>query len=1461
MVYSAPSLKKAHFMKKPFKIAYLSHRSTGVIRSPDHGERVSSAENIHGYVLENGVKQHAQDQNGIRGYSGLAQKSYSAPKEHESVGSDDNGKKLNDNSSLSQRGVEGQTRRSEPDISHRESSTDTVMGASQEPIISDSGNRSAQLRTASYLDAPSGDGEMRSPITQSVGLGYVDTRGCTNSSQDLEREEGWVEPEHDYDERDRFYAVEKNFYNTYQIKLQVLENVNRCMQINLHSEEPLSVSYVKKIKKLIKNTISVYEEEFGDLHPPKEQRKLDIYLFSHKNTLSAALETINEDKNAGGMAWPSLGKIYVAKQGKNKIENLPHEITHQLMYYTTGAEFNRAKASDFLREGVADYVQNIVMRGKGVTLELSSVISSVVNLYERDPALKNAKTLKEVASIVEGHAQDRDYASLKYSMGVAFVKYLQDTEKSLLKTYFRAANLGYIEEIPDELPRIISFISPKFHTWLHKNSLQKFMEKHDTLTVFGGEQLGFRDSIHNGKVGRTEVYAAKLEGAHHKLIGELSATAHVSAYGNPTVLNPHTTDKIMIDKDYQNLKLINTVDGKRYVYSNSDGKEYFSSGNAVAVSHISKIFAKYDKNFTLLHTAIQNLQEKLRGYIFNTTRETQGEFVKAVERVLVFLTHKDELARYSDGVIKELEKISMRISDPRDAREVASKIQEVYSSYVTAKTQHLLAQSSTGSSNEAMLSRILKTLIYIDPDMIIATDAAGFAKIAEHHSREILEIRGTGQGDYSGLSIYMRGHKIGELPTNTEEFTISTDELGKTTSTFYVNDVLKAVHTAYGSAPVIIVTEDAYGNKVANFFASTRSGTVHSSEVEVAVNQFISMASSGVKARASYPLTKGIGIAHYVPENKDSDQAVVQRSVKVNNRGTDREDDDRYAANVTIGNKLLIEKMSSLQFHITEGRKDAAGNYIDRSELIIVDMLADRVLQFPESITHLKLVKTSGGTIRLVPCTSTGEVDPEGMPKNMEGYSYIDPIHVYDRVESKWVNSNTPFNMVNLSRYPSGTLFEMRYDPNDPSIPKDEYGNVVRVNDQSYRSRVGIFTPTGEKIGELASAASFFQGKVFISLDTSYSYSDFVSSMYQQDVDVTTVGESKDGIKRVSLSGEADLGTDRGFSDYFSFNQRTRQDTQEFTEEMYRHTTRNARNGGDNSSNKPGDLPVDTTRPEDVTVVRTLSTAELALLNSKFLYMNQVGFRITDVETGHHVSFPKAITHVKVVTYNGQKHLVPSTADGDISPKGISDDGKVEQVYINPILVHHGISLRAFNDEVLATLEVMDLNAYKDGYMFELRPRGSLSYTSTLTYGDRYPNASEPDKPARLTTHAHLYDGSGKEVGILSAYTASGRSVGIVAHKAQERRSFVDDDAPVKDDNSGLLDVGTTVQYKDTDNEAQAHRANDEGENDMGAPSVRSEAYVYDRKTGGDQEFSSDTVIDSSVNAYPAKNADGFLEV
>ncbi|KJV66826.1 hypothetical protein APHNP_1110 [Anaplasma phagocytophilum str. ApNP] len=69
------------------------------------------------------------------------------------------------------------------------------------------------------------------------------------------------------------------------------------------------------------------------------------------------------------------------------------------------------------------------------------------------------------------------------------------------------------------------------------------------------------------------------------------------------------------------------------------------------------------------------------------------------------------------------------------------------------------------------------------------------------------------------------------------------------------------------------------------------------------------------------------------------------------------------------------------------------------------------------------------------------------------------------------------------------------------------------------------------------------------------------------------------------------------------------------------------------------------------------------------------------------------------------------------------------------------------------------------------------------------------------------------------------------------------------------------MRYKDTDNEARAHRVNDEGENDMGAPSVRSEAYVYDRKTGGDQELSSDVVIDYSVNAYPARNADGFLEV
>ena len=947
---------------------------------------------------------------------------------------------------------------------------------------------------------------------------------------------------HNSSAKGKFSDVEKNFGEVHVMHSDVLSKMN--ISIELHSVKPFTPKVIKHAEKIINATLGVFEKEFGELPQSSVPRKLDIYLFKHKEDLRNALEFIGEDKEAGGMAWTFYGKIYVAKLGKASFENLSHEVAHHLVDYATGRSREGVLDTTLMREGIAEYVQQVVRNGTGTTLDISNVADKVLQALDSNSSLKELKSLKEISKLIDDNPKDPNYYNLEYNMGSALVRHLQATNPGLLKEMFKAAAAG---EHNADIAKRVDTVSDEFDTWLHDNSSSKFMEKHELLTVSPVHSIGYRDTIVNGVVTRVEAYTGRLEDRDGKEICDLNAVSHTTYMGKIRAYNPHTEDKVSVSNGYHNLKLIDTVDGKKYVYSDNTGAEYFKSNSDASVGSIAKIMSKYNGQFSVVFNAMQELDNAFSRYHSGSNAEQVRHLSDAIKSSVEAL--KNIAKDVNSPSIESLLNSDHRVFENSVEKTISSVygIREAYSKYVTAKTQLLLDTKDNGSdSPQDVLPRVLKSLIFVSPESVIAREGYQFT---DQPVGTILVIKGTGRADNSGLSVYRDNVKVGELSSNVEEFAKYVDPNGNTVTTFIVSDALKAIHTQYSGTPLIVVTKDGNGDIVANFLSGTKSGVLGDKEIEAEVNQFQDLHSKGLQSRESFPLSKGIKIATYNDNEHgiEKNQPFIEKGVITDDRGTDRESDDLYSATAKVDGKTLVEKMSSVQFYITEPRQDAAGNQTDGSDFVMFDIAADKTIQFPESITHLKLVKTDTGIVRLVPCTADGDTNPEGMPQNAEEYPYIDPIHAYKRLESKWVSDHDQFEMIDFNKYAKGTLFSIRFDADDHRIPKDANGEVVRVNDQSYISRVGIYAPNGEKIGELASAATFFQGSVFISLDQSYSQSDFVSSLHHQEAEVKDVGS---GIKKVSLSGEGDLGTDQGYSEYHSFYQKEKQDDKQTVQQV-----------------------------------------------------------------------------------------------------------------------------------------------------------------------------------------------------------------------------------------------------------------------------------------------------------------------
>ena len=264
--------------------------------------------------------------------------------------------------------------------------------------------------------------------------------------------------------------------------------------------------------------------------------------------------------------------------------------------------------------------------------------------------------------------------------------------------------------------------------------------------------------------------------------------------------------------------------------------------------------------------------------------------------------------------------------------------------------------------------------------------------------------------------------------------------------------------------------------------------------------------------------------AQYSDEQRESG-VIVEKGTLLDDKGTDRTDDDVYEAVVKQGGENL-HAFKNMGFYITEEMKNERGEVINESNLFIHDHGKNIRFQLPGNVTHLKLVKKDG-QYKLAPSDSEGR-EYSSIP---DEYKYIDPVFAHEYEKRDYSHKHINVGLINLEKYAPGKLFTIKHDPNDYQIQRNSSGEIVRINNQRYFTKVKLFDgDTDEEIGMLSNNFHNFKGKIFFSADYNYSYNDFLSSVSPQ-VEIEDMGN---GSKKITFDqGDGDIGdTNRGYTDY-----------------------------------------------------------------------------------------------------------------------------------------------------------------------------------------------------------------------------------------------------------------------------------------------------------------------------------------
>ncbi|WP_265023624.1 peptidase M2 [Wolbachia endosymbiont (group A) of Epistrophe grossularia] len=828
--------------------------------------------------------------------------------------------------------------------------------------------------------------------------------------------------------------------------------INIKVEVYSHN---LRASKVANIESEIRETATNFKNAF-ELERGSSEQTFKIYMFDDKDDYTH----LGGSERFGSYLGDEGGKCYY--KGKADVfaemyvyqQGGVHNLQHEFAHGLTYLATGGKSLPTVLMEGIADYFEHHSDH------KFNSQGSSIDKTEAANLDLDKILSLE--------YSKDSEANSLVYKTGHALIMYLQEKDPSLLRDYLDALRQGNSDESKSFLKDIKGH-DTDFKSWLAENDTETAMEHLNALQVTKGDFIAIGQEIVGGEIKNVSYYKANIEKMDGENVGSFSPVEHVAFYDVARAINRATNDTLDISKEYHFLKVVKTSDGQdKLTYSDQQGNEYRNSQEYK--NQALRVLSKYD-------TEVKNQVDE-----FDNLNKERGEMYQKY--------HKGEIT------IEELR------------NEENTKYRPAF-----LKFDQLKNKAVDKIENNSQAAKILDGLVNIDPNLIRGTHI-------DLQEGKIFSMQAHGQGDMGALSIYDGNTKLGELLSESGFFK---QVEGQTKETFVFEDILHNLNVSYEGGAYMPVTKENGHYKASLIDGRTVERDEYFDEAHLHENELLHPSTGHIQKDLDSLLLRGTKIlnhqdsehAQYSDEQK-ANGVIVEKGKLLDNKGTDRTDDDVYEAVVKQGDERLHE-FKNMGFYITE-----------KGDLFIHDHGANVRFQLPQSITHLKLVEKDGA-YKLVPVTKDGNEHPVGMPNISDEYRYIDPIFAHEYEKRDYSHKHVNVGLINLEKYGSGKLFAIKHDPNDYHIQRNSSGEIVRIKDQTYFTKVKLFDGD-EEIGMLSNNFHNFKGKIFFSADYNYSYNDFLASVSPQ-VEIEDMGN---GSKKITFDqGSGDIGdTNRGYTDY-----------------------------------------------------------------------------------------------------------------------------------------------------------------------------------------------------------------------------------------------------------------------------------------------------------------------------------------
>ncbi|AAZ68178.1 collagenase [Ehrlichia canis] len=882
----------------------------------------------------------------------------------------------------------------------------------------------------------------------------------------------------------------KDFEDNVFHHTSTIRNDELKIDLRIHTLKDLSDKRLREIEKGFNDTVTKFKNNFG-LEPNDGETIFDLYLFDDKEQYNYYGKLYNLGiSGSGGMTFYGNAnvpyKIYVHQYGE--ILNLKHELTHALESYASGHKLHGSDVnSRIFTEGLADYIQednSFIMRG----LKDREITSDV---------LKDSSGNVDHLSGVAVNENQR----LSYSIGHAFVSFLQEKYPKLISEYLNALK-------EDNIIRAKEIISmdkyPDFEPWVKSKDISLYLENMNVLKLGLGEKMFSAESASyfEDQGVNKEYYHENIYDMSGKLVGEMSPVVHYAQKNVIRIWNIASPDMIEVRPEYNFLKLVTTPSGKSaYVYCDKNGHEYFNTKDYIDSAF--NILARYDVKLRESSDAL----------------DIRGRYSDAA-KVFSKLPNADLL------LDKFLEKIGYSsykqiiMSNPEQLNSIkAYVVKEVFENFRESEVKKVLSGES-----HPEVRNVLMDLTYVDLKSVIGVNGADIDSIISNPD-VMLRTAVLGKGNASGISLYVDDQKVGELSTEAG-YCVKNLDTGKVY--FMFHNVVGMIASGYEDRAYMVVLEKdgKFTTALVNNIQKAADGNV------VWDNQFNHPNINNLHSNYKELLLNDASVkdySHLADVKFNKDDTVIVKGELLDDKGTVSVDDDVHRAVVKHDDQIL-HQFKSMSFYITEPSADSGDNY--GSDFFISDEGKNLRFQLPKAITHLKLVNVNGNN-KLVPCTKDGNEHPEGMPSDLtDEYRYIDPIFAHTFEKQSYSKNSISVGLVDFSKYKEGSMFKLQHYSDDYHIHKDEQGNVIRPNNRSYVTKVDLVYDD-KVIGMLSDSINQFQGDIFISASLNYSHNDFLSSKYFQKVNIEAL---ENGI----YSGRYDVGdgdqiaglnTDTGYSD------------------------------------------------------------------------------------------------------------------------------------------------------------------------------------------------------------------------------------------------------------------------------------------------------------------------------------------